>query len=145
MIFRKFFEVFLITLTIVVLVHSCSADTYKYDLDIRNKYWKLIELEGDTVITAEGQREPYIIFKLNEAAVRGSGGCNNFSGTYKIMNDSVNIGAIAITRKYCDLIMEQEEKFMKLLEDGSRYRIHDEILELFSNNKLKARLKAIYF
>jgi heat shock protein HslJ len=124
---------------------GCSTDTYKYDLDIRNKYWKLIELEGDTVKAAEGQREAHIVFRLNNDNLNGSGGCNNFSGKYEIIDDSVQVGPLAVTKMYCDSVMDQEVRFLNVLEKGGRFTISNENLDLYSGNKIIARFKAIYF
>ena len=130
---------------LIYFIAGCSADTYKYDSDIRNKYWKLTELEGDTVVAVEGQREAHVIFTLNNNNVKGSGGCNNFSGKYEIIDDSIHVGALAATRMYCDSVMDREEKFLEVLQDGGRFKISDENLYLYSKNNIIARFKAIYF
>jgi putative lipoprotein len=131
--------------SLISLIISCSSASYNYDDDIRNKYWRLIELEGKSITVEEGQREPHIIFKLNEENVTGSGGCNQFSGAYKIIGDSVQVGPLAITKKYCASIMETEEKFMQVLETGGEFMISGEYLELFSNKTLAAKFQVIYF
>ena len=68
--FIQYFITCVIAAAAFGLFHNCSSDTYNYDLDIRNKYWKLTELDGDTVVTIEGQREPHVLFKLNEETVK---------------------------------------------------------------------------
>ena len=87
MVNKKFLQITLVLFLTALFLINCSSSTYKYDSDIRNKYWKLVELEGDTVVASVNQREPHIIFKLNEENVSGSGGCNNFFGAYKINGD----------------------------------------------------------
>lgn len=133
------------TFPIIVLLINCSSSAYNYDSDIRNKYWKLVELEGDTLVVAEDWREPHIIFKLNEENVSGSGGCNNFSGSYNLNGDSVKIGPLIITRKFCDSLMDQEVKFIKALEEAARFNIRGDSLEIISNNLVIAKFKSIYF
>ena len=145
MVNKKLLLITVVIFPIMVLVINCSSSTYKYDSDIRNKYWKLVELQGDTVMVAGEQREPHIIFKLNKENVSGSGGCNNFTGAYKIIGDSVQIGPLGITRKFCDSMMDQEAKFMRVLEAAGKYKIYGESLEVMSNNKVIAKFKVIYF
>ncbi len=142
---KKMIVILSAVLAIIYFETGCSSDTYKHDSDIRNKYWKLVELEGDTVIALEGQREAHVIYNLNDDKVKGSGGCNNFSGKYELIDDSIRVGPLAVTRKYCDSIMEQEVKFLKVLEEGGRFIITNENLDLYSGNKILARFKAIYF
>jgi heat shock protein HslJ len=134
-----------VILPIMLLLINCSSSTYKYDSDIRNKYWKLVELYGDTVVIAEDQREMHIIFKLNEEKVTGSGGCNNFSGSYKLNGDSVKIGPLLMTRKFCDSLMDQEVKFMKALEEAADYKVYNEFLKMMVNERVIAKFRSIYF
>lgn len=145
MVKKKLLLIAVVIFPIMLFVINCSSSTYKYDLDIRNKYWKLVELEGDTVIVTEDQREPHIIFKLSEENVKGSGGCNNFFGTYKISGDSVQIGPLGITRKFCDSMMDQEAKFMRVLEEADKFKIFGETLEMMSGKIVIAKFKVIYF
>ena len=57
----------------------------KVNADIVNKYWKLVELNGKAVqMSASDKREPHIILHIDSNRISGTGGCNNFVGTYEL-------------------------------------------------------------
>ncbi len=82
-----------------------------FDQQIEGKYWKLIELEGETVLMAKNQ-EREIHFKLNatENKINGFAGCNNFFGTYELEEDKMRIkfSQLASTMMACP---DAEAKF----------------------------------
>lgn len=64
--------------------------------------------------------EAFVAFKL-EGRVIGSGGCNNFSGSFTQDGKAIKIGPLASTRKMCPPdIMNVETKLLKIL-DQARY------------------------
>lgn len=63
----------------------------------------------------------------------GSAGCNSYRGAYEISGESIIIGPVGATRKFCAEpagVMVQESLFLKALETASVYRLRGDQLEL---------------
>ncbi len=65
--------------------------------------------------------------------VSGSGGCNNFSGSFQSDGEKLTIGPLADTRKACaapEGVMAQEAAFLRALESTATARREGDRLEL---------------
>lgn len=69
---------------------------------------------------------PEITF--NGSQVNGSTGCNNFNGGVEIKDQSLTVGNLAMTRKYCEGV--EEQLFVDALNNVSKHRIEDHKLIL---------------
>lgn len=113
---------------------------------LKEKYWKLIELNGQAVTADQDHlREPHIIFKNADNRVIGSGGCNNLTGTYELKgNNQVAISKIASTKMAC-AHMDTETQFFRVLEMTDNYYVRNDTLQL---NKARmaplAKFVAVY-
>lgn len=110
-----------------------------------NTYWKLLELDGERVVTPPGRRELYVILTTNESRVKGFAGCNAFTGTYEVRGDSLRFGPLASTRMACPDYMEQETRFLRALEATVGYRIDGEMLEILGASGSLAMFESVYF
>jgi len=109
-----------------------------------NTYWRLAELDGLPVKTAEGQREMKFTLR-EENKVTGYGGCNSFFGSYRNDASSLTFSQLAATRKFCAETMDRENLFMKALSDAATYKLAEQTLRLFDGGgKLLASLEAVY-
>jgi heat shock protein HslJ len=126
------------------------AEKYKLKKDlntITEKYWKLVELNGQKVVRKEDQtREPHFILKDSGNQVNGNGGCNSFHGTYELLpGNRIRFSKMASTMMACD-DMAVEDQFLKVLETADNYNILGDTLQL---NKARmaplARFEAVYF
>jgi heat shock protein HslJ len=126
------------------------AEKYKLNKDlntITEKYWKLVELNGQKVVRKEDQtREPHFILKDSGNQINGNGGCNSFHGTYELLTGNrIRFSKMASTMMACE-DMAVEDQFLKVLETADNYNILGDTLQL---NKAKmaplARFEAIYF
>lgn len=97
--------------------------------ELENTYWKLVRL-GATLVSAEGEREPYLVLHSREKRVAGYGGCNRMLGAYELSGDRLTFSQIAGTMMACAEGMEHERAFHDALEKVSRWRIEGETLEL---------------
>jgi len=75
--------------------------------------------------------------------IRGDGGCNQFSGTYELSGDEIEIGPLVATRKACtDNIVEREHRFMEALEAAKRFvRVRYDLSLTDAGGNLVARLR----
>lgn len=127
------------TCTIEVIVKEPSVSTpddnrgNKETTPLENTAW-ILQSYGEkenpadvipgTKITAE--------FKSDESKITGSGGCNNYFGGYQIEGSKLTIGPyIASTEMAClepEGLMDQEYKYLRILETAEDYQIQEEKL-----------------
>ena len=68
-----------------------------------------------------------------EGTISGVAGCNDYSGSYATDGDSIKIGPLMSTLKFCekpDGTMEQETLYLGLLQEADTYRVDGETLTL---------------
>ena len=94
------------------------------DNAITEKYWKLIELNGNAVDIQSLNREPHIILKKEDNRLNGTGGCNAFNGSYELENTTLRIkfSQVVTTMMAC-MNMEVESQMYKALESVDNYTI----------------------
>jgi len=96
---------------------------------IVEKYWKLVELNGKPVPSLE--REPHMILKA-DGRVNGFGGCNAFTGDYKLDASAsrLGFGQIASTMMACAAGMDVEQAFHEALRRVDSYMLDGDRLML---------------
>ena len=94
------------------------------DNAITEKYWKLIELNGDAIDVQNQNREPHIILKAEDKRLNGTGGCNTFNGSYELENATLKIkfSQVISTMMAC-MDMEVESKMLKMFDAIDNYTI----------------------
>lgn len=114
---------------------------------LANTYWKLTTLYGVPVIMGEFQRrEAYLQFREDTQSARGFAGCNDFSGTYEVIEDALSLGPMAATRKLCADVMSTEMQFLAALEQATTFAIVGEGLILSDElGVTTAEFMAVYF
>lgn len=95
--------------------------------------WEMVELKGEPFEKADGLEVPHIIFDSVEGSFSGSGSCNSFFGTYRLMEgNKIEVGRqIGITQKAC-ANMDLEQEFLDLLKKADIYVATDSELTLKS-------------
>lgn len=110
--------------------------------DIRERYWKLVELAGGPVPPGEG-KEAYAIFHDDRGRISGNGGCNGFSGTYELKGKiGLAVSRIISTRMACLDAgkMATENGFLRSLEQADEYLVTGDTLTLKNGTTVLARL-----
>lgn len=124
-----------------------TADTA--DNTVVEKYWKLTELDGETVKMAENQeREQYFMLKTEEDHIQGFGGCNNFSGTYALDAEKkeIHFNQMAGTLKACLDTEVDEPGFMAIFGVVNQYKVEGDHLQLLDGEGHPlASFEAVYF
>jgi heat shock protein HslJ len=68
---------------------------------------------------------------VSATEVAGLAGCNQYTGTLAVTDRGFRIGPLASTRKMCPpAIMDQEERFLRALENVQRARTQNGLLYL---------------
>ncbi len=112
---------------------------------IKNKRWKLLEMDGERVeVTEAFKGEPHIILSLQTNKIHGSGGCNRFGGTYTLDGDKLTFGGIASTKIYCEEAMQVEEPFIRGLSTANGYRVNGDAMWLLRDGKPVMKFEAVY-
>lgn len=110
--------------------------------DLKNTYWRAVFLDDDHVQRAPDQREPHLVFHEGNR-LAGSDGCNRISGAYERKGASIQLSRVATTRMACAEGMEQASRFLKALEEVSRYSIIGRHMEMLDESgTLRLRLEA---
>ncbi|WP_455277578.1 alpha/beta fold hydrolase [[Eubacterium] cellulosolvens] len=91
-------------------------------------------IDGEEILFPE---EKNITIRFDaEGKLSGSGGCNEFIGSYRIIYDNmISIGPIAFTEMACPDGMEQEQLYFGSLEELSKFNLTDDELRLSSTNE----------
>jgi heat shock protein HslJ len=108
-------------------------------------HWKLVELRGQPVPTLD--REPYLMFAADGMRVSGFGGCNSFTGSYRLDEPAsrIRFEQIASTMMACVGGNDVERSFHEVLETADNYSLNGYRLTL---NRARmaplARFEAVY-
>lgn len=97
-----------------------------------NKYWKLIEVNGNAVTASgSGKREPHMLLHTADNRVTGSGGCNSFTGSFNMAaNDRLSFSGIASTKMFCNDAQQTEDLMFKALQNTDSYYLSGDTLQL---------------
>jgi heat shock protein HslJ len=104
-----------------LLLASACVGAYRMSAPLVQVHWKLVALDGRP-LQSSAENGPYLVFETNEQRVRGSGGCNRITGTYRQEGDDLTIGPLASTKMACP-DMATESAFLAGLERVRRYAI----------------------
>jgi heat shock protein HslJ len=112
---------------------------------IKNKRWKLIELEGEKVeVTEDFSGDPYFTLSLHTDKIHGSGGCNRFGGKYSLEGEKLTISRLVATKKRCENVTTIETSFISNLEQTDGYKIAGDALSLQHGGKTIMKFEAVY-
>ena len=121
--------------------NSCTPTDHA---ELQNTYWKLLELDGQPVVTPEGMREANLVLTGDGSKAHGHAGCNNFFGTFLLADDTLSFSALGSTMMACPEGMDTEQAFLEVLGETTRYEISGQFLTLFADDRPLARLEAVY-
>lgn len=114
------------------------------DVSLTATYWKLTEIDGQSVALGTGERELHMVLTSEGNQVRGFSGCNRFTGGYERNESQLQFRPLASTRMACLEGMDQEQRFLELLTETMRFTINGDNLTLYSGDeRLVLRFKAI--
>ena len=138
----KFYVVMLILGVLALLSGSCAKtdstittsnlEDIKWILESYGEFGNLKDVLTDTRITAE--------FVSSEGAVKGSAGCNSYSGSYEVEDSQLSIpGPIAVTEMYCMEpvgVMDQEQQYLEILQTAESYSVENGELQINCGNQV---------
>lgn len=84
----------------------------------------VVSLIAGAVITAQFDQD---------GKLAGNAGCNDYAGTVEVGADTVAVGPLRTTRKFCpqpEGLMEQESLYLAALQTAATYRVEGQSLEM---------------
>ncbi len=141
---RRTYAVFTLTLFMacLFLTAGCGGKAVAPDpevvkKDLLGKVWQCESMfDRDVVGDA-----PLTLEFLADGTLKGSGGCNTFTGRYDIAAASMTFGPLAATKKACGpAVGEQEYTFMTFLAQIKSFAVDGDELELFIADSTKPML-----
>lgn len=99
--------------------------------EIADRYWKLIEVNGQAVTDGSTQKEPYIQLNSADNRLQATGGCNGLGGTYELKEPNrISFSQMMGTLMACEN-MEVENGLKRALESVDSYHVRGDTLQLF--------------
>ncbi len=133
------------------LRRTAQVDTFSESLPaapatLKDTYWKLVELGGETVAMAAPQkREVRITLASEGARLSGFSGCNPVAGTYLLDGAALRLTHLAATLMACEPpLIALEARVLAMLGATTAYRIDGEQLSLLAGTQALARFEAVY-
>lgn len=121
----------------------------KLNTSIVNKYWKLVELLGQPFTMAAGdKRESHILLSETDHRLSGTGGCNNFVGSYQLLpGDRIRFSQNMSTTLLPCQANNREAELLKVLEQADNYSVSGDTMLTLNRMRMAplARFKVVYF
>ena len=116
----------------LLLLTACGTTAGERWEGVQGAEWVLARIEGGSVLSDANVSLTFGVGRLYGEAV------NRYGGPYVRTEDSLNIESIGATRKFLDKppgAMEQEARYLKLLEQADGWRIRGDYLDLSSGGR----------
>ena len=130
-----------------IAIKGVLADNYVLHKvsDLEEKYWKLVELNGNVPDYSEGwHREPHMVFRSFDRRVNGNSGCNSFFGDYELKDGSqVSFSSLGATKMACGS-NSIEMEFFRLLDGTLDFEVVDDQLTFSKAGKKLARFELVW-
>jgi copper homeostasis protein (lipoprotein) len=124
---------------------TCAADV-PATAALLNTRWRVVDIDGQPVTLATGQRELFLQLASEGGRVRGYSGCNGLSGRFEQGSDGFLFKALALTRRACaDAAGAQQASYLAALRATASRRIVGDSLHLLdAQGRVRLRLEALY-
>ena len=116
---------------LIILLISCASQAQISEAELEDGIWTLTSLDGDSPV--DGTK---LTLVFNSGQISGNAGCNHYTGSYQIQNDSFRIEDLSYTEMAClDVVgtMDQERIYLDLLSSSNRLELDGEKLTFFND------------
>ncbi|NIM96018.1 MAG: META domain-containing protein [Anaerolineales bacterium] len=125
-------------LAIVIITLMLSACSGRKTLT--DTMWELTSLNEEDAL----EETTVTAFFNEDGTLTGSSGCNQYSTTYVVDGDEINIAPAAVTLMACpEPIMEQETAYLMALTSATNFKIRGDTLRLSDDEGVLAEFQAI--
>ena len=111
---------------------SKEIDTVDRNADISGTEWVWESYEQDGIREIPQKPDRFTLHFNTDGTVSGTTDCNNYSGTYTVIDNSLTIGQLASTLMAC--MESQEALYQNLLSDIDSFIISENILMLYQQD-----------
>lgn len=119
----------IILFSIVAILIGCQSQNNL----VLNNQWKLIEMNGKNL---KGEDvEITLTFNTSNHQVNGNGGCNQYFGGYKLIDNAVEISNLGSTKMFCAETANFEDEYFNTLKDKSDIKVTENQLILSKEGK----------
>lgn len=119
----------------------CKCDLFqkKYGKPLVGTQWQLVQIEGRDITPSDN----YTIKFASDNTMSGIADCNRLMAKYTATEKgSMAISNVGSTRMACP-DMEQEQRFISVLESTTNYKMDGPMLILISDGEMRAIFQAI--
>jgi heat shock protein HslJ len=100
--------------------------------DLAGTSWEVTSYNNgkQAVVSALTGSSLTVVFN-EDGTISGSGGCNNFNGSYEVDGSAITIGPLASTLMACEQdVMDQEAAYLAALQSAATYQVEGSMLEV---------------
>ena len=110
----------------------------KTNLSLTGTEWKLLEMDGARKASFRADSTAFTLSFQSDSVSRrfGSGACNRFFGTYTAGPDTLSLRVAGRTQMFCPGL-DDEERFLQMLDSTRSYLIDADTLYLYDRNDLE--------
>jgi copper homeostasis protein (lipoprotein) len=106
--------------------------------------WEVTELDGAPLPELPAPASPpTLAWDRGESRVGGTGGCNRYAGRGFLRGTALFAQEVAATRRFCQGVMEVEDRFFRILTEGGHLRLDGADLVLFRGPVQVARFRRL--
>lgn len=124
-----------------------TCERQRADASLTGTYWRIDTLRGDAIGPVEGAREPHMILTTGEQPrYAATVGCNQLVGGYEAGDNTLSLGAGAMTMMACPPPLDARERALAdVLQAATEYAISGETLALKdASGAVIALMTAVY-
>ena len=111
---------------LLMALPGCGGD----DTSLEGTRWVMTAYAVDGS-TQDALSDTTVDAMFADGTVSGTGGCNQYNGSYELDGDKLSVGPLAGTMMACEqAIMDQETAYMAALQSASSYEIDGNMLTI---------------
>ena len=119
---------FILSAVVLIFCLNACGSTRKVNTELAGKYWKLVELNGNSVAAEQTIKAPHIVLDMSNYKFSGNAGCNTIVGSFQLGTpNKITFSQVIATRMMC-LNMEMEDQLLKIFDAIDGYAIDGDTL-----------------
>ena len=125
-------KILILPMLVVMFFSACSNNRFPVGDPLSGTSWELVYYQKSPVI--EGAK---VTATFEDGQVKGSSGCNSYSGSYQVEGDKISFGSLMSTLMAClgpEGVMDQETMYLAWLQDAQTYQIYEDRLIIFGSD-----------
>jgi heat shock protein HslJ/uncharacterized lipoprotein NlpE involved in copper resistance len=121
---------------------TCAAEGLA-GASLVNTRWRIVEVDGQAVAVAAGEREPFVLFAADGGRVRGFGGCNSFAGRFEQGADGLLVRGLQANGAACPADRQEVRLLHALAATASRQISGDALQLRDAEGRVRVRAEAL--